>query len=161
MHFSSTRISRPIPTKTDRSSVCSTSLGFFGWITASLAAPVVQDIFARVQHTLPPSRSLNIQCYPTEIKIENQNFNHNHHKNRYKLTIVIKYDKITHIAIRTLVENATLVGTLLHSVLHHNLRLITTLAACNEWEARPKSFWKPMRGRGPGSSCHLLSILIF
>ena len=42
----------------------------------------------------------------------------------------------------------------------HNYKTMT-LAACNEWEARPKSLWKPMRGRGPGSSRHLLSILIF
>ena len=40
-------------------------------------------------------------------------------------------------------------------------RKTMTLAACNEWEAWSKSLWKPMRGRGPGSSCHLLSILIF
>jgi hypothetical protein len=66
-------------------------------------------------------------------------------KNRYKLTITIKCDKITHIVIRTLVEDTTLVGTLLpQSVLHHNLLL--TLAACNEREVWPQSLWNPMRG---------------
>ena len=55
-----------------------------------------------------------------------------------KLTIIIKYDKITHIAIRTLVEDTALVGTLLpYPILHHNLLL--TLATCNEREVRPQS----------------------
>ena len=68
--------------------------------------------------------------------------------------------KRTHIAIQTLVEDTALVGTLLlHSVLQHNLLL--TLAARNERELRPQSLRNPMRGRGLGSSRHLLFILIF
>ena len=71
------------------------------------------------------------------------------------------WQKITHFAIRTRVEDALLVGTLLlHPVLPHSL--LPTLAARNEKEVRPQSLRDPMWGRGPGSSRHLqLSILIF
>ena len=71
------------------------------------------------------------------------------------------WQKITHFAIRTCVEDAPLVGTLLlHPLLPHNL--LPTLAARNAREVRPQSLMDPMRGRGPGSSHHLrLSILIF
>jgi hypothetical protein len=69
--------------------------------------------------------------------------------------------KIIHFVIRTCLEDAPLVGTLLlHPVLPHNL--LPTLAVHNEWEVRPQSLRDPMRGRVPRSSCHLLlSILIF
>jgi hypothetical protein len=69
--------------------------------------------------------------------------------------------KITHIVIRTHVEDAPLVGTLLlHPILQHSL--LPTLAARNERKVRPQSLRDPMRGRGPRSSRHLqLSILIF
>ena len=71
------------------------------------------------------------------------------------------WQKITHFAIRTRVEDALLVGTLLlHPVLPHSL--LPTLATRNEREVRPQSLRDPMRGRGLRSSCHLrLSILIF
>jgi hypothetical protein len=68
--------------------------------------------------------------------------------------------KITHITIRTCVEDTTLVGTLLlHSVFQHNLLL--TLAAQNEREVRPQSLTNSMRARGTGSGRHLLTVLIF
>jgi hypothetical protein len=68
--------------------------------------------------------------------------------------------KTTHIAIRTRVEDMTLVGTLLlDSVLQHNLLL--TLAARNEREVRPQSLTNSMRARGTKSGRHLLTILIF
>jgi len=69
-------------------------------------------------------------------------------QNRYKLIITVECDKITHIAIWTLVEDMTLVGTLLpHSVLHRNV--LPALAARNEREAWPQSLRNPMGGRGP------------
>jgi hypothetical protein len=70
-------------------------------------------------------------------------------------------DKITHIAVWTLVEDTTLVGAILpHSVLHHNLH--PALATRNEREVWPQSLRNPIGGRGLGCSCHLLpSILNF
>ena len=50
--------------------------------------------------------------------------------------------KITHFVIQTRVEDASLVGTLLHLVLPHNL--LPTLAACNEREVWPQSLRDPM-----------------
>ena len=63
----------------------------------------------------------------TLIKISSQ---------KWLQTIKNNMAKRTHVAIRTLVEDAALVGTLLfHSVLQHNLLL--KLAARNEREVRP------------------------
>jgi hypothetical protein len=83
-----------------------------------------------------------IQCHPTKITTPNEkNVNQNHHENW--LQTINKLDKkTTHIAIRTCVEDTTLVGTLLHSVLQHNLLL--TLAARNVREVRPQSLMNSM-----------------
>jgi hypothetical protein len=84
-----------------------------------------------------------IQCHPTEIKITNQEFDQNHQKKW--LQTITKLDKtITHFTIRTHVEDASLVRTLLHPRLPHNLLL--TLATHNEREVQPQSLRDPMHG---------------
>ena len=97
---------------------------------------------------------------PLKLQHQIKNFNQNQHE-KWLQTIAKHDKKITHFMIRTHVEDAPLVGTLLlHPVLPHNL--LPTLATRNEREIQPQSLRDPMWGRGPGSSHHLrLSILIF
>jgi len=93
---------------------------------------------------------------PLKLQHQIENFNQNYHENGYKP--LKNMTKKNSLMIQRRVD-APIVGTLLvHPVLPHNLLL--TFATHNKEGGFP-SLRNPMRGRGPGSSCHMLFVLIF
>jgi hypothetical protein len=146
MHFSKIRISRPIPTKTDRS--------FFSWFIASsykgALSLVALVAFARYFWTCSTYSSSQYQSSHDPVP-SHWNYNNKSRtliKSSWKIATNHNktWQKITHFAIRTRIEDAPLVGTLLlHPILPHSL--LPTLATHNEREVQPQSLRDPCEAK--------------
>jgi hypothetical protein len=160
MHFSRIRISRPIPSKTDR--------WFFCWFIASSYKGALSSIasvtFARDFWMCSTYSSSQYQ--PSHDTVPSH-WNYNN-KSRTLIKIITKmatnhnktWQTITHFTIRTHVEDVPLVGTLLlHHVLPHSF--LSTLAARNEWEVRPQSLRDPCEAEDPEVVAIYDSIYLF